>query len=358
MSEIREGSPGHPYGLHRVLEPAGLLPQPAWKLDATPVCCDNEMLIEVTCLNIDSASFRQLKEECGKDSDRLKQKIRQIVADRGKMHNPVTGSGGMLIGTVTRKGPAFPDPSVQPGDRVATLVSLSLTPLFLEEIGEVDMAVGQVKVRGKAILFASGPFARLPDDIPETLSLAVLDVCGAPAQTARYAQTGHQVAVLGAGGKSGMLSLYQARRQVGEQGKVIALESNQKACEELRALGLADEVIPVDARNPVQVMEQVEQATAGRLADLTINCVNVRDTELSAIMATREGGTVYFFSTAVQFTAAALGAEGVGKDVHMMIGNGFAQGHADLALETLRECPPLKELFQSRYARGESGVPS
>ena len=58
-------------------------------------------------------------------------------------------------------------------------------------------------------------------------------------------------------------------------------------------------------------------------------------------------------STAVRFTAAALGAEGVGKDVSMMIGNGYAPGHAALALETLREFPALRRLFEERYAREE-----
>ncbi|MDW2796417.1 L-erythro-3,5-diaminohexanoate dehydrogenase, partial [Clostridium boliviensis] len=101
----------------------------------------------------------------------------------------------------------------------------------------------------------------------------------------------------------------------------------------------------------VEVLEAVERATGGRLADVTINCVNVPNAELSSILATRDGGTVYFFSTAVRFTAAALGAEGVGKDVNMMIGNGYAPNHAELALQTLREFPPLKRLFEERYVR-------
>ncbi|OYD07965.1 zinc-binding dehydrogenase [Paludifilum halophilum] len=352
MEKTAKEKRGHLYGLHRVLNPKGVLPQPAWKLDASPECYDNELTIDVSYLNIDSASFTQIKEECGGDPEGIREKIQTIVAERGKMHNPVTGSGGMLIGSVDRVGSAFPDCGVRPGDRIAILVSLSLTPLHLDRVEEVDLSTGQVKVRGKAVLFASGPFARLTEDLPEGLSLAALDVCGAPAQTARIVQPGHQVVVLGAGGKSGLLSLYHAKKKAGSQGKVIALEAKPEACKDLRTLGFADEVIEADVRDPVGLLSRVEQATAGALADVTVNCVNVRDTELSAILATREGGTVYFFSTAVRFTAAALGAEGVGKDVHMMIGNGYAQGHAELTLQTLRDCPPLRELFESRYAGG------
>jgi L-erythro-3,5-diaminohexanoate dehydrogenase len=97
-------------------------------------------------------------------------------------------------------------------------------------------------------------------------------------------------------------------------------------------------------------LEAVAEHTRGGLADLTINCVNVPHTELPAILATREGGVVVFFSMAVRFTTAALGAEGVGKDVRMLIGNGYVPGHAALALESLRECPSLYDWFCRRFS--------
>lgn len=343
------GKKGDKYGLHRVLEPQGVLPQPAWKLDADPHGYDNELVIDVLRLNLDSASFTQLKKEAKGDPQQIQKRIRQIVEERGKMHNPVTGSGGVLIGKVAQVGPLFPNQDLREGDRIATLVSLTLTPLFLEEVGHVDMETGQVEVRGKAILFASGLYARLPEDLPEKLSLAVLDVCGAPAQTARLVQPGQRVAILGAGGKSGLLCLYQARKQAGPEGQVLAFEASEAACERIRQLGLADEVIRVDATKPTEVLQAVEEATGGQLVDVAINCVNVPNTELSTILATREGGVIYFFSMAVQFTAAALGAEGVGKDVQMMIGNGYAPGHAELTLQIMRDSSALRQLFIERY---------
>jgi L-erythro-3,5-diaminohexanoate dehydrogenase len=194
---------GHPYGLHRVMEPAGALPQPAWKLNADPVVYDNELLIDVDCLNIDSASFQQLKEEARHDPGKVEEQILSIVSRRGKMHNPVTGSGGMLIGTVQESGPRFPSRNVKKGMKIATLVSLTLTPLRIEKIKKIHMDTGQVEIKGQAVLFASGPFALLPDDIPEKVALAVLDVCGAPAQTARLVRPQDRVVVLGAGESRG-----------------------------------------------------------------------------------------------------------------------------------------------------------
>ncbi|TMB92468.1 MAG: hypothetical protein E6J44_00300, partial [Chloroflexi bacterium] len=87
-------------GIHRVIEPRGDLPQPAWKLDNTPVAYPTETLIKVHKLHIDSASFTQIANTCRRDTARMSRHILDIIAQRGKMHNPVTGSGGVLMGAV------------------------------------------------------------------------------------------------------------------------------------------------------------------------------------------------------------------------------------------------------------------
>ena len=90
------------YGTHRVISPVGTLPQPAQKLDNTMEIYDNELLIDVSTLNIDSASYTQIRNACNGDEALMKNMILSIVEERGKMQNPVTGSGGMLIGTVKK----------------------------------------------------------------------------------------------------------------------------------------------------------------------------------------------------------------------------------------------------------------
>jgi L-erythro-3,5-diaminohexanoate dehydrogenase len=114
--------------------------------------------------------------------------------------------------------------------------------------------------------------------------------------------------------------------------------------------GLVDDLIAVDARRALETSSRLE-AVAPRLADLVINCVNVPGTELSSILCARDGGSVYFFSMSTSFTAAALGAEGIGRDVTMIIGNGYTKGHAETALQTLRDHPELHAYFNAAYAR-------
>src|SRR4051794_26348071 len=121
-----------PVGLHRVIEPRGVLPQAAWRLDPDPVLAPDEVRVRVERVNLDAASFRQLSDKHGGDGDAVRAEVLEIVRTRGKMHNPVTGSGGMLVGTVEEAGPDSPL-GLAKGDRIATLVSLTLTPLQIDD---------------------------------------------------------------------------------------------------------------------------------------------------------------------------------------------------------------------------------
>jgi L-erythro-3,5-diaminohexanoate dehydrogenase len=344
-----------PLGLHRVLDPVGVLPQAARRLDTRPELWPDELRIRVERLNLDAASFRQLREQHG-DGARIRDAVLGIVAERGKMQNPVTGSGGMLVGTVEEVGPASPL-GLQVGERVATLVSLSLTPLVIEDgLAGWDGLGEQVPTDGYAVLFGRSVAARVPADLPPALSLAVMDVCGAPALTARvveqYLARGRTptVAVVGGAGKSGSLSLASARRA--GAGAVVGVVRDRAEADLLERAGMTDEpagdaIRVADARDPVALRDAVHDVVPGG-ADVTVVCVDVPGCEGGAILATAQGGTVVFFSMATSFTSAALGAEGVGADVTMLIGNGYLPGHAELALAILREHPGVRGLVGRR----------
>lgn len=343
---------GCKYGTHRVIAPQGVLPQPATKIDNNMDIYDNEILIDVQALNIDSASFTQIEEEANHDIEKIKAKILEIVAEKGKMQNPVTGSGGMLIGTIEKIGEAVQGTTdLVVGDKIATLVSLSLTPLRIDEIIDIKPDIDRVEIKGKAVLFESGIYAKLPKDMEETLALAALDVAGAPAQVAKLVTPGQTVVILGGAGKSGMLCCYEAVKRVGPTGRVISLVRNEEEASRLRRLDFGSRLIIVigDATKPVEVMNMALENNNGKEVDVAINCVNVANTEMSTILPVRDDGIVYFFSMATSFTKSALGAEGVGKDVTMIIGNGYTKGHAEITLEELRENENLRKMFEELY---------
>lgn len=346
-------SDGDPTGLHRVLDDEVVLPQAAQRLDTRKELWPDEVRIRVERLNLDAASFRQLegkhRRDGAVDGGAVRDQVLDIVATRGKMQNPETGSGGMLIGTVEEVGPDSPL-GLSAGDRVATLVSLTLTPLVIEDgLERWDGHSEQVPCDGYAVLFGRSIAAVLPDDLPTELSLAVMDVCGAPALTTRVVEEygvtrAPTVAVVGGAGKSGSLSLAAARAAGAV--RTIGVVPHEDEARLLRDAGLADEVVLADARDPIALRDAV--AAAGGPADVTVVCVDVPGCEGGAVLSTADGGTVIFFSMATSFSAAALGAEGLAADVRMLVGNGYTPGHAGHALALLRSEPGVRRLFEGR----------
>jgi L-erythro-3,5-diaminohexanoate dehydrogenase len=350
-------SPSSPVGLHRVRDTGvAALPQAARQLDPDPELWPDEVRIDIETLNLDAASYRQLHDKHAGIGEAIRSEVLAIVAERGKMQNPVTGSGGMLIGRVAEVGPDSPL-GLKAGDRVATLVSLSLTPLQITDgLARWNGLGERIPAAGHAILFGRSIAAALPDDLDPELSLMVMDVCGAPALVSRvvrqYAAQGRPptVAVLGGAGKSGSLSLAAA----GEAGagRRIAVVPHEGEAHQLRTTALADEVVIADARDPLALSEAV--AAAAGPADITVVCVDVPGCEQPAILATAQQGTVIFFSMATSFAAAALGAEGLASDVTMLVGNGYVPGHAAYALELLRANDDVRRLFESRLTDEEA----
>ena len=57
-----------------------------------------------------------------------------------------------------------------------------MTPLRIDKILAIHKDIDRVVIEGKAILFESALYAKMPEDMSEPLALAALDVAGAPAQ--------------------------------------------------------------------------------------------------------------------------------------------------------------------------------
>ena len=331
------------YGAHRVLEPVGELPQGALRLDNTSPPYENEIGLVVSALHVTATAFERLWSEANRQPEKMAGIITRIVAERGKFQDPITGSGGVLLGRVDYIGPALAQTTtLAVGEQLVTMVSLALTPLRLDRILRIHPSRHQVEVEGYAILFETGLWSRVPPDLPAPLALLALDVAGAPAYAARSVRAGQCVLVVGAG-KAGLLCLHEVRKRAGVTGKVILVEKDPERCQVALDLGLADVAIPADATQALAVAQQVERATGGTLADLAFNCASLPGTEMATILSTRDDGEIYFFSMATNFSRAALGAEGAGRPVRMLIGNGYTPGHAAIAIQILRENAALRD---------------
>ncbi len=336
------------FGSHRA---NGILPQEATQLDAGLPLWSNELLVDVEMLNLDSSSMRQIAESSGNDLQAIADRVNEIVRARGKMHNPVTGSGGVLVGRVAEVGPDFPDRTLTPGTRICTLVSLSLTPLSLNAIGRIDVAAAQVEARGHGILFETGLWARMPENVPDKIATALFDVAGAPATVLKLARPDQRICVFGAG-KAGTLCLFAAREKLSGSGLLVAVEVSAEAVEQVSRLGVADHVVHCDARDAVTAYRMLQNVSGGDLFDLVINTTNVERTEGAAILATRDGGQLLLFSMATSFTRAALTAEGAGRDITMIVGNGYTMGWTDSTLALYRRHAGIRGFFEQRHPHG------
>src|SRR5260370_26887740 len=248
-------------GIHRVIEPAVSLPQPAWKLDNTPSAYIRETMVDVHALHIDSASFTQIATVCGRDPGRMKKHIIDIVAQRGKMHNPVTGSGGVLIGTICKIDEIYGNThNLTIGDTIVSLTSLSWLPLYLKSIDAIHLERSEVEVTGKAIFFRSNPLAKLPDGLPRSIVVAALDVAGAPSRAASLAQPGQRITVLGAGGTAGLLTLCALRQRLSSHGDIIAVDYSEQALLDVASLNVADVLVQGNATQALKLVEKVQDA--------------------------------------------------------------------------------------------------
>lgn len=339
------------YGIHRVLAPVTALPQAAERLDNSLPIYANEILIRVERLNIDAASFVQMEEQSQKDPAKIAKIVEENCRARGKQQNQATGSGGMLIGRVEQIGSRYDGVlRCKVGDRVASLVSLTLTPLHLDRITKVHLKNHQIEAEGHAILFDSSVAAVLPKDLDQNVAMAAFDVCGAAPHVYSLCKKKSTLIMIGAGGKAGLLSCVAARRKMGRSGKIIAVEPFREAAQDLRKLKVCDEVLQIDARDPVAVLSGVERATRGKMGDVVVNVASVANTETGTLLSARPRGTVLFFSMATSFSTVTLGSEGIACTARILFGNGYYPNHGKFTLDLLRSHSLLKELFYRRYA--------
>jgi L-erythro-3,5-diaminohexanoate dehydrogenase len=328
-------------GIDRVLDPPGSLPHIAHRLDATAEPSEYEAVLDVEQLAIDATSYRAIRERCKADPRRMADTITAIVAERGKLQNPWTSSGGVLLGRVRTVGARSSMHDLPIGELVVPLASAIAIPLELHDVGPVDPTTPHVPVRGRAIVTGAMVCARLPTDLTRTAALTALDVYPAASHVRTLASEGDHVLILGSG-HAGLLALAAAREAVGADGSITVVDMSDQALARARRVDHSAAMLEADVTVPLAVASQL-----GRPADLTLQCTSVAGAEGTAILATADRGTVVFFSTATSFAAAALGADAIGSHAQLIIPNGLTDDRGEYAFELLRRVPALRDAFEA-----------
>lgn len=328
-------------GINRSLDPSGALPHIARVLDAASPPNVYEAKLDVEMLAVDATSFASIRAHNDDDPERIAGEIAMIVRQHGKLQNPRTGSGGVLLGRVVSVGACHAMPDLQPGELVVPLASLIAIPLSLEAVGPVDPRTPQVPVRGCAIVTGSMLCALVPDDLQLAVVLAALDVYPAASHVRDLAQPGMEVLILGSG-HAGLLALAAAREAVGPRGLIAVVDRDQAALDRALAVDPSVRTVLGDVTDPMAVAQRLALR-----ADLTLLCTNVAGAEGAALLATAPRGTIVFFSTATTFPAAALGADAIGSQPRLLIPAGLCDDRGEYAFDLLRSNRSLYEAFQS-----------
>ena len=349
------------FGLERAIEPRHALAQQAWKLDNTMTLRPDEVLIDVKIINVNLVSFNEILDETGGDDALVCRRILEIIHERGKLHNPVTNSGGMLYGSVRELGPEYPNHfHIKPKDEIISLASLTVTPLRIERIVRVDHESAQLEVEGQAILYANSPVVKKPADLPLRAAIAAMDEAGAPTRTYQTVQPGQEVLVLGGSGRIGLMCGYAARDKMGRTGRLVAVVRDAGSRAQLEQYGLFDQVLDLDATDVNAVCSG--PAEIAQRFDVVINCVNTADTEAASMAAVKDKGTIYFATICCDYKFVALTAESIGKEIRVIPYTGFLEGHAEYTLELLRRFPQMQSAIQHQiradppsFRSGEDG---
>jgi hypothetical protein len=163
-------------GLNRVIEPKGVFPLVAWKLDNHREIEPGEVRIRVERIHLEWDNFQQILSSCGYQEAAVKARILDIIEKRGKLQNPFTGTGGVFLGQIEEIAEGFQgNPELSTGDKVYYVATLGAIPIHIDSIDSIDYKYGQLNCRGYAICFEQSPLLRWEPGLKEAFALAALD---------------------------------------------------------------------------------------------------------------------------------------------------------------------------------------
>lgn len=345
------------FGSDRVIGPKGSVPTTAWNLYNSSEISDDEMLIRVDTVKLEESNFRQLCNECGYNKVRISTKIKDIVQKRGKLHNPVTNSGGLCSGRIIRKGSKYdPESSFKEGSRVLCATSLTSLPMCIESVEDIDFNYSLIKIKGYVIVFGATTVFQLPDDLDVHRALAAMDEMGAMKKACALSSSAKKIFILGDGLLNMLFYAAVARKGAGENGYIVAAvykDAMQALSKnEIRRIlePYVDHMYFTDILRPMESFEYFS-AREPEAFDLGINCTNMLGGEVFSVMVTRNKGEIFFTSLVSNFNSVALFAESLGKELKLTSLEEFTEGFAEFNMDFIRELKldidQVEEIFKA-----------
>lgn len=335
------------YGIDRVLEPKYVLPTCAWKLDNSRKIGPQEMRISIRKIHIETTSFKQICIEANNHDELIKEKIMDIVMKRGKMHNPVTDTGGLLYGVIDEIGEEYKnDKGLKVGDEILCNTSLAGVPLYINRVISVDKSFMQIDVEGYAIVFDKIAVVPKPEGLPLNLLLFTFNESGTLYRVSRNAEVNQSFLIVGNNILTNLLFGFVIRKKAGINANIVCLMDKKtdmvlmgKSVDSLLAK-VFDEIHYVNILRPVECVEKLNLEDK---FDMTVNCADIPGAETINILATKQEGTVIFANLINNYNIALYITESVSKHLNMMCADGYLEAYDEFDIEIIQELAPYIE---------------
>ena len=348
------------YGLERVIAPANVFPASAWQLDNSRTLKNGEMRVSVKKIHIEGTGFRQICQEANNDEELIKEKINDIVIRRGKLHNPVTDTGGLLYGVIEEIAPDYDNAKgFKVGDEVILNASLAGTPLYIDKIISIDRMYTQIDVEGHAIILPGFPVVKRPAELPVDLLMFIFNESGTLYTISKEAVGKKRLAVVGNNPMMNLVFGYALRKSAGPDAEIncvfdINTEIFLKGYKIERLMEeVFDEVSYHNLLRPVECLK-VYKDTAPM--DMTVNCADIPGSETINIMGTKSGGTVVFANFISNYNIALYVTEAVAKDLVIRCADGYLEEYDEYDFKIVEELAPyFKDAWIHENKRLKSG---
>jgi len=347
------------FGVRRVTEPKGVIPAAAWKLDNSKTVGPGELRVRLETVHIEWDNFNQICSHCGYDETRIKARIMQIIEQRGKMHNPYTGSGGLFMGVIEEIGPETDAGGFHVGDRVFSLSSLTGVAMYLDQIDRIDFNYGQIDCQGYVICFESTSIVRYTGSVPPKYLLSAVDEEGnfLGVQQAIREHNAERVAIIGGNLVTTLLYAQMLTDCYGKGTHVTAIMDRNSLGNlterEITAvfLPIIKKTCYVDMSRPLEAYESVvEQLYDPRPMDAVINLEDISGSETVATLLVKEKGIVFYTSLKNNYNAGLLAADSMGKEVTSYALDGYVKEAHTFAAELIEKVSSNLEFLDAIYS--------
>lgn len=329
------------YGKGRTDFDEPVLPIMAWKLNTEPKIKRDEMLVSVEKIHLERNSLRQIIYSVGNDEQKIKQQIMSIISERGKLHNPFTGTGGTLYGRIKEIGKDF-NQKAEIGDKVLITTSATMIPLFLKEIKSIDLIYGSMEVEGHCILF--NKYNYLTDFDEKNIETMLLGFEESPALYYAYDISRKMENIL-ISGNNLMVSLTYA---------FVIKKATQGKCN-LTGFLYPDLDVPVSHESlmpyyekvfdtihivePEEILDMDNEIVAGHMDnfDLCINCSDTSESEILDVLSLKNHGTLLFTNVVFTYQPALFFSEGTKKDIKIIVPVGYVEGYDKVTSSLMAE---------------------